>query len=172
MNPVYDLILTRRSCRSFSDRPIDPDDLQSILTAGAYAPSAMNRQTRQFTVLRNHETISRLAHAMGGPLGRPEYTLFNPAALVIVSNDPTNPNSGFDCACALENMFLMAHGLGIGSCWINQMKDAEHDPTVRQMLTGFGVPQDHHVYGMAVLGYAAGPPKPADKSAQVVRYVD
>ncbi len=172
MRQVYDTLLTRRSCRAFTDQPISQEDLETILTAGIYAPSAMNKQTRQFTVLRTRNNIDALSDAMAKALGREGYTLFKPAALVIVSNDPGNPNSGFDCACALENIFLMAHALGIGSCWINQMKDAETDPDVKQLLATFGVPADHHVYGMAVLGYPAKPAREADKSAQVIHFAD
>ena len=172
MRQVYDTLLTRRSCRSYTDQPISAEDMQTILRAGVYAPSAMNRQGRQLTVVRTKSNMDALAVAMGRVLARPDYHFYHPVALVIVSDEPGNPNNGFDCACALENMFLMAHALGIGSCWINQMKDAENDPEVRGLLSAFGVPADHHVYGMAALGYAAAPSREADKSAQVVHFAD
>ena len=172
MNSIYNAILSRRSCRTYTNQPISPEDLQMILTAGIYAPSAMNSQTRQLTVLRTRENIALLADAAGKVLGRSNYDLFKPASLVIVSNDPGNPNGGFDCACTLENIFLMAHELGIGSCWINQMKDAEDHPSVRKLLADFGVPPAHHVYGMAALGYAAAPASAMDKSTQVIHFAD
>ena len=172
MNPVYNAILSRRSCRFYTNQPISPENLHMILTAGTHAPSAMNSQTRQFTVLRTRENIAVLAEAAGIVLGRSNYDLFKPAVLVIVSDDAINPNSGFDCACALENIFLMAHELGIGSCWINQMKDAENHPSVRKLLSDFGVPPAHHVYGMAALGYAAVPASNMDKSKQVIHFAD
>ena len=172
MNPVYENILTRRSCRAYTDKPISAEALQAILAAGASAPSAMNKQTRQFTVLRTEKSIAALAQALRSALNRPAYDLFKPAALVIVSNDPANPNSGFDCACSLENIFLAAHSFNIASCWINQMKDVENAPVVRELLTTFGVPVGHHVFGMASLGYAVSPSTAVDKSAQVIHYAD
>ena len=45
-----------------------------------------------------------------------------------------------DCACALENIFLAAKSLGIGSCWINQLGQTCDDPDVRAFLTKLGVP--------------------------------
>lgn len=60
-----------------------------------------------------------------------------------------------DCACALENIFLAAKSLGIGSCWINQLRQTCDDPDVRAFLTKLGVPENHKVYGCAALGYAS-----------------
>jgi nitroreductase len=59
-----------------------------------------------------------------------------------------------DCACAIENMFLAAHSLGIGSCWINQLGTTCDDPEVRAFITSLGVPENHKVYGCVALGYA------------------
>ena len=59
-----------------------------------------------------------------------------------------------DCACAIENMFLAAHSLGIGSCWINQLGTTCDDPEVRAFITSLGVPENHKGYGCVALGYA------------------
>ena len=72
-----------------------------------------------------------------------------PPTLVIVSNEPTQWWAAMDCACALENIFLAAKSLGIGSCWINQLRQTCDDPDVRAFLTKLGVPENHKVYGCA-----------------------
>lgn len=77
-----------------------------------------------------------------------------PPTLVIVSNEPTQWWAAMDCACTLENIFLAAKSLGIGSCWINQLGQTCDDPDVRAFLTKLGVPESHKVYGCAALGYA------------------
>ena len=59
-----------------------------------------------------------------------------------------------DCACAMQNIFLAAKSLGIGSCWINQLGQTCDDPDVRAFLMKLGVPENHRVYGCAALGYA------------------
>ena len=51
-NAVLDNILTRRSCRAYTDRPVSKEDLDTILKAAIYAPSGMSRQSWQFTVIR------------------------------------------------------------------------------------------------------------------------
>ena len=61
MNTVMENLLTRRSIRAFEDREIPGQELDAILKAAQYAPSAMNRQTWQFTVLRSRAKIQELA---------------------------------------------------------------------------------------------------------------
>ena len=58
-----------------------------------------------------------------------------------------------DNACAMENIFLAAHSLGVGSVWINQLNGISDRLAVREVLTELSVPADHVVYGMAALGY-------------------
>ena len=70
MNAVMENLLTRRSIRSFENREIPEEELDQILKAAQYAPSAMNRQTWQFTVVESREKIQELAAAMGKALGR------------------------------------------------------------------------------------------------------
>ena len=74
--------------------------------------------------------------------------------LIIVSNEPTQWWASMDCACAMQNIFLAAKSLGIGSCWINQLGQTCDDPDVRAFLMKLGVPENHRVYGCAALGYA------------------
>lgn len=168
MNAVLENLLTRRSIRSFTDQPISRENLEQIVKAGTYAPSGRNSQTWQFTVVDCQETIGTIAEAMRQALGAEHYDLYRPTALIMVSNDPDNHNGLADCACALENIFLAAHSLGIGSCWINQMKDAQKDPKVRELLDKLGVPKNHVVWGTAALGYAADTPQAKPRRDGVV----
>ena len=45
MNEVLQNILTRRSTRKFKEEQIKEEELDLILKAGIYAPSAMNKQS-------------------------------------------------------------------------------------------------------------------------------
>lgn len=59
----------------------------------------------------------------------------------------------------LENIFLRATDLGVGSCWINQARDICDDERVRPLLREFGVPDTHICWGIAILGYPAAEPR-------------
>lgn len=151
---LMEAILTRRSIRSFEKREIPKSDLEIIAKAGIYAPSGMNRQTWQITVLTG-DKITALASIMAKNLGNDGYDFYKPAALMIMSNERDNRNGEADCACAIQNIFLAAHSIGVGSVWINQLKDLCDVPEIRTMLDGLKIPSSHKVYGMAALGYPA-----------------
>ena len=56
-------VLTRRSVRAFKQEQITDEELDAILTAAVYAPTAMNRQTSKFTVLQG-EKLEKLVSAI------------------------------------------------------------------------------------------------------------
>jgi len=52
---TINLILNRRSCRSFTDDEVDEDDIKAILEAGRFAPSTVNLQTWSFLTFTRQE---------------------------------------------------------------------------------------------------------------------
>lgn len=156
MNPIIQNMLDRHSCRSFTEQPIEPEKIDDMITAAVWAPSGMNCQTWHFTMIVNPEKIQQLAAAVRKADNRPEnYDFYAPAAFFIVSGERDNRNSMLDGSAALENVMLAATSLGLGSCWINQVRDVCDDPDVRALLTAFGVPETHIVNACASLGYPA-----------------
>lgn len=155
MNAIMENLLTRRSCRKFLNKPIPADQLNDILTAACYAPSARALQTWQFTAVTDRAKIRKLAAAIAKVLGREGYNMYEPEVIIIPSNEASSPFGRDDNACALENIFLAAHSYGIGSVWINQLSGICDEPEIRAILTGFGIPENHVVYGTAALGYPA-----------------
>ena len=173
MNAVLENILNRRSTRSFTDKKISREDLDLILKAGIYAPSGMNKQSWQFTVVQNRDKIQALAKEVRDVLGRaPEYNFYGPDTIILVSNEKDNTNGLADSACALENIFLMAQSLGIGSCWINQLKTICDDEKIRPILDSYGIPENHIVWGMAALGYASTTSPAPERKAGTIKFVD
>lgn len=155
MNEILKNIMTRRSVRKFSLKAIPEDVLNDIVTAGLYAPSAMNTQLWQITVVKNDEKIVSLQKAVAKALDRPDYHRFYGAPVFIIVTVPEDYRHGaVDTACVLQNMFLAAHSLGVGSVWINQLRDCCNDADVRKLLTSFGIPENHVCYGCAAVGYA------------------
>lgn len=152
-NPVIKAILERRSTRAFIKKEIQREDLQQILQAAIYAPSGMNKQTWQFTAITNKKKIQQLAKLVEKYLNRPGYNFYNPAALILTSNLRDSQWAKEDNACALENIFLAAHSLGIQSVWINQLQTIGDELEVRAYLKEIGIPDEHLIYGIAALGY-------------------
>ena len=168
---LIELLRSRRSVRAFTDDPIPSEVLRMIAETAVYAPSAMNRQCWHFSVLTKQEEIRRLAEAVRIACGRDEgYNFYRPAAMILSSADRDFPMGRDDCACAMQNIFLSAHALGVGSVWINQVRESSEAPAVREVLTALGVPPTHAVYGAAALGYAAKPPRVTEKNLGNITY--
>ncbi len=170
MNEVMQALLNRRSVRKFTDQPVPREILEDLTQAALHAPSGMCKKTWKFTVISDPAKIAVLADVIGKELGRDGYDMYKPTALIIPSNLADSPYGMEDDACALENIFLAAYSYGVGSVWINQIRTICDVPAVRSLLTGYGIPENHVVYGMAALGYPdgeAGPYKPGGEVAFV-----
>ena len=172
MNEVIKNLLTRRSVRSFTDKRIKREDLELILKAALYAPSGCNMQTWRFTAVTDSEKIRALSELIGEKLGREDYDFYNPDVIILPSNERDSRWGVEDNACALENIFLAAHSLGIGSVWINQLRGLCDDPEIRKLLREWGIPDDHVVYGLAALGYAAEEPSQDVEKKGIVNIID
>lgn len=169
MNAVMECLLTRRSTRALEQKEIPADVLEQILETAIYAPSGMGRQTWQFTAVTDRNKIQQLAAAVEKELGREGYNMYEPEVIIIPSNERDSRYGMEDNACALENIFLAAHSFGIGSVWINQIRDICDLPSVRSLLKEWGVPDNHVVYGIAALGYPApAPAKEIHKTGKIV----
>ena len=172
MNEVIKNLLTRRSVRAFTSERIPREDLELILKTAIYAPSGHNMQTWRFTAVTDRKKIQELAALIGRKIGREDYDFYDPAAIILPSNEKTSRWGVEDDACALENIFLAAHSLGIGSVWINQLRDLCDDPEIRALLSSWDIPEDHVVYGLAALGYAAAEPPQNVEKKGVVKIID
>jgi nitroreductase/NAD-dependent dihydropyrimidine dehydrogenase PreA subunit len=58
---VLEIIRSRRSKRKFEDRPVDRADVEKVLEAARFAPSAHNAQSVEYVVVQDRETLHRIA---------------------------------------------------------------------------------------------------------------
>lgn len=172
MNEVIQNMLDRHSCRVFTAQSVEQEKIDDLITAAVWAPSGMNCQTWHFTVITDVEKIQQLAAAVRKADNRPEnYNFYAPTAFFIVSGERDNRNAMLDGAAAMENVLLAATSLGLGSCWINQVRDVCDDPEVHALLTQFGMPDHHIVVAAASLGYAAKEPVVHERKENTVSIV-
>ncbi len=120
---VEKAIRTRRSIRSFKPDDVPEDVLRLILELGNCAPSAGNRQSRDFVVVRDPETRRKLAEAAM----EQNFVAEAPVVVVVCANlKRVSPYGGRgrelyciqDADCAAYAIMLAAHSLGFGSCWV------------------------------------------------------
>jgi len=178
MNNFLKILSQRKSCRSFQKESLDKDELNGILQAGIQAPSAMNRQLCEVFAITKSEIIDELANAIKEVFiergeKRPDnyHCAYHAPVLVIVAGSKDDPCRIEDGSCILENMFLAATSLNIGSCWINQLKDTQNIDKVRDILTSIGIPADYQVVGCAALGYVQDEGQSKEKHSHRIHIV-
>ena len=171
---ALELITTRRSTRSFKDIPLEREKLDQILEAGRHAPSGGNNQYTHFLVLQDRAVLSELARLVKQEFSQMEPTPgmyksmvntivnsrkeqyffhYNAPVLIVTANRADYTNNIADCACALENMMLMANALDLGSCWINQLKWLNENEVVMPYLRKLGLEDGERPYGAVAIGY-------------------
>ncbi|HOT75102.1 MAG TPA: nitroreductase family protein [Candidatus Wallbacteria bacterium] len=64
MKDILDLIKARRSVRKFSSAPVAEADIDKMLEAALWAPSASNRQSWKFVAVKNPSVIKEMASAV------------------------------------------------------------------------------------------------------------
>jgi nitroreductase len=132
---VWEAIQGRRSIRSFKTDPV-PEDLirKLILEAGIWAPSGGNAQTWRFVAVTDSSLVHKIKMVAPGILGNP------PAVIVICqdlkeaerkgSKQGLNVLTLMDTALAAQNIMLVAHEKGLGTCAIASF----HVGAVHQIL--------------------------------------
>lgn len=172
---ALDAIMTRRSTRSYKPAVVEPEKLQQIIDAGRHAPSGGNNQTCHFLVVQNPEVLKKLATLAENAFAKMEVTPetysslkmsinlskkggyffhYNAPVLIIVANQKNYGNNMADSAVAVENMFIAANALDLGSCWINQLHWLTEDAEILSYLRELGLKENERVYASLVVGYA------------------
>ncbi|MCS7102779.1 MAG: nitroreductase family protein [Candidatus Korarchaeum sp.] len=151
MESCLNLLLTRRSVRKFEGREVSDEDIRRMLDAARYAPSARNSQPWEFVVVKDKRLIEEL-----GRVHKYAYPLLDaPLAIVVLCDPKASPTSYLvDCANATLYLMLAAHALGIGSVWIQSLRDTE---SVNSII---GAPADRVPVAVLALGYPAESPSP------------
>ena len=173
MNEVLKVLKERRSIRAFRPEPLKKEDLDAIVEAGLYAPSAKNLQSTKLVVVRDAAVLARLERLNSRILGTPEGTPFYgaPEAIVVLS-DSEYPNWLQDGSLVMGNLMQAAHAVGLGSCWINRAKEEFASEEGKQLLKEWGIEGEYEGVGHCILGYADGPvPQAAPRKANRVFYV-
>ncbi len=154
---VYEAIRTRKSVRSWDDRPVEPEKIERVMEAARLAPSARNDQEWRFVVVTDEGTRTKLTQSANGQ------AFVGQAPVVIVACAETDrrtmacghPSFLIDAAIAIDHITLAAVEEGLGTCWIGAF-----DPeAVRSIL---GIPSSIEVVELLPLGYPKDP-SPVEK---------
>lgn len=167
---MYEDLLTRRSVRKYSDRPVEDEKLDKVLTAGLYAPTGMNNQAPVMVAVRDKATRDKLSRMNAAAMGASGDPFYGAPCVIVVLSDPERMTWVEDGSLVLGNLMNAAHSLGLGSCWIHRAKECFDTPEGKALLRAWGVPENYRGVGNCILGYAAEEPeaKPR-KSGRIIK---
>lgn len=172
---AIEAILSRRSTRSYQTSAVETEKLQKIIDAGRHSPSGGNNQTNHFLVVQNPDVLQKLATLAENAFAKMEVTpetysslkssilqskkggyvfYYHAPVLIIVANQKDYGNNMADSIAAVENMFIAANALDLGSCFINQLHWLTEDETVLKYLQELGLKENERVFASLVVGYA------------------
>ncbi|MHA2358597.1 MAG: nitroreductase family protein [Candidatus Heimdallarchaeaceae archaeon] len=154
-----DNILTRRSIRKYQNKPVSEEDITSILRAAMSAPSAGNRQTWEFIVIKDREILDQIneIHRYA------KMVLEAPIAIVVCCDQTQDLRKTFwiqDCSAASQNILLAAHALGLGAVWCGIYPDEDVVKDFQDLLE---MPRDVIPISLIPIGHPAEKKEPSDR---------
>ena len=111
---MLDILQKRRSIRRFEPRPVDPEQIETLIEAVLRAPSSRGRNPWEFVVVTEPATLKALAQAKQHGS---EFLASAPLAVVIAADPERCDVWVEDCAIAAIILQLTAVALGLASCW-------------------------------------------------------
>ena len=166
---IPEMIRERRSVRAFTGRDVSEEDVELLVEAACWAPSAGNRQPWEFVVVRDEEVKRGLVEAAGG-----QSFIAEAPVVFVVCADPGRSASRYgrrgadlyclqDTAAAVQNLLLTAAANGLGGCWVGAFDEGKAAEAV-------GVPRGMRPVAIVPVGYPAErpPPTPRRRSSEVI----
>lgn len=155
---IFEIIETRRSIRQYdAAKPITKKDLEQVLRAAMYAPSAVDKRPWEFLVVTDADLLDKITKIH-------PYAAFVPdagtAVIMCENKKKTYKEYGLiDLALAAQNLMLAAHSMGYGTCFCGVAPDTER---MADFATLFDLPD--HIHPMALI--AIGTPKKQPKTGE------
>ena len=151
------LCKNRYSVRKFSDKKVEEEKINIILSSAQVSPTACNKQPQKIYVLQSPEALEKLQKCKTAHFGE--------TLAFIITVDKTKcwvreyddqSSSYVDGSIVTTHMMLAAHDIGIGSTWIMHfIPDA--------VRSEFSIPENEEIISILVMGYPAPDSKPSSQ---------
>lgn len=182
MNETIINILNRRSVRGFKPQLIEDDKITDIMKCAIYAPSGVNSQNWQFTVLQSEDSINSLNAEVKKGLspeaqskmiarngGNKNYSVFyNAPCVVVISCDAQDRWAEMNVAFAVENICIAAQSLNISSCIIGY---ARYAFAIKDFKDEYSLPNGYKPNIAIALGYSDLLPPAPERLKNKVNYI-
>lgn len=159
---VYNILLERKSCRTFTEQAIEPEKIEILKKAALLSPSGKRKNHWDFVFIQNNETINKLS------LSKEHGSKFAenaPLIIAVIGNPEISDTWIEDCSIASIILQLEAEELGLGSCWVQIHKRTHNENVtsenyVKKLLS---IPSNLGVLSLIAIGYASKKRKPTNE---------
>jgi nitroreductase/NAD-dependent dihydropyrimidine dehydrogenase PreA subunit len=162
---MENLLISRRSARSFRKKPVSREQLERLLETARRAPTASNAQKLSWTMIQDPQRLDRVRELslewMATDPARMHYVeaarqgrdvvLRDATALAVVHGPADYFWTAIDGTLALTYMELLAATMGLGTCWAGLVTYAS--TAIPELLPVLGVPEGGMVGGAIMLGH-------------------
>ena len=146
----------RYSVRKFENKHLEQEVIDKILACGHIAPTGCNYQPQRILVLNTDESIEKLKKCTKSHFNAPTAMLvcYNKNESWVRKYDGAL-SAPVDASIVTTHLMLMAHSLGVGSCWVMHF-----DPYA--LREEFNIPENYEPHALLVMGYPHPDSKPID----------
>ena len=158
-------IQSRRSVRAYKDEPVPKEKIETILEAGVWAATGMNRQPWRFVIIEDKSVIKLISDETKKAVREEmpaiskrfetneDIICYNAPVLILICTE-IDQNFGhlnlLDSVLAAQNMFLKAYELGLGTCYMGFVSLLNRKPDI---LKKIGVPENYDLMVPFILGH-------------------
>ena len=140
---AIEVLKKRRSVRVFKDKAIARSDIEAMLDAARFAPTARNVQPWEFVVVSAKDSLARIARLA-------ENGRFIGSCPVCVAVFCAETKYYLEDGCAATtNILNAAAALGIGSCWVA----GDKKPYCEEVSRILNAPPGLKLVSLIALGY-------------------
>ncbi len=156
---ILDIIKSRRSTRRFKTDMVPDEDLNAVLEAGRWAPSADNKQPWKFIVIKNREIMIKIVEL--SPLkGFHAFLRNGPVLIAILVNSKRSKWVVLDGAICAQNLMLEAWARGLGTCF-SSWHPTMPSSIAKEVKELLDIPDNWIIITFTPLGYPVDDPERA-----------
>ena len=168
---AIEVLMNRRSVRKFKPDQISDADLQTVLEAGAYAPTARNQQRPWIVAVQDKAQRDALAD-LNARIWNKDFDPYYGAPTLIFVLAPDDEFGALDASAVETNMLNAAYACGLGSCWIHRANKMFQTEEGKGYLRAWGLDESLDGWCSIALGYAdCEEPKPGPRKDGYYRVI-
>lgn len=156
---AMEAILTRRSVRKYSKKPLSNEIVKELLEAAMCAPSAGNEQPWHFIIIDDPQILGKV------PSFHNHAQMLKDASIAILVCGDMNldKHNGMwiqDCSAATENILIAARTKELGAVWLGIFPREERIKGMKQLTN---LPDHVMPFSLISIGYPAETQKRVDR---------